>query len=203
MRSAKLNANESASLLAQHYQESFSIIRQLEKERNRLFVYLVSGIALIYLVLFESIQLVKLVSGLSERLFGAEFSITLNILQTFLCAILLWLTMRYFQVTIHIERQYNYLHEMEDLLNSFFPGTKAFTREGKSYLEKYPAFSCLIWVFYTWLFPVLMVIVITIRGIIEWTIAEVGLVQHIIDSVIYTAIIITVVLYLLCVHRKK
>ncbi len=203
MPSDKLDANASAELLARHYQESFSEIRQLEKERNRLFIYLVSAVALTYLTAVEAIQAVRMVSGLSERLLGAEFSITLGVLQASLWAILLWLTMRYFQVAVHIERQYDYLHDLENLLNSFFPGTMAFTREGESYLRNYPTFRYWVWVFYSWLFPILLAIVVSLRGVIEWTTVEVGIVQHIFDSVLCAAILLTDVLYLACIHCRK
>jgi hypothetical protein len=70
---------------------------------------------------------------------------------------------RYYQTVIQIERQYDYIHHLEEIIGSRFTGTRAFTREGKSYLNEYPLFSNWIWLLYTLAFPLIILLCITIR----------------------------------------
>lgn len=64
---------------------------------------------------------------------------------------------------IQIERQYDYIHHLEELLNSKYAGSRAFTREGKAYLNEYPMFSSWVWFLYTAAFPLIVLLCITIR----------------------------------------
>ncbi len=78
---------------------------------------------------------------------------------------LLWLAVagmaiRYFQLAIQIERQYDYLHALEAAINNHYPeGSIAFAREGVSCNSEYPIFS--LWLHHacTKVFPVLLCLI--------------------------------------------
>jgi len=113
--------------------------------------------------------------------------------------ILLSLTIRYYQTTVLIERQYAYLHKLGEELADFFPGAIAFTREGKSYLENYPKLSDWAHTLYTWVFPVLLLIFVTAKIRIEYQRS----LAWVISLVFCLMVWVTTYLYLFWVIRLK
>ena len=65
----------------------------------------------------------------------------------------------YFQTVLHIERQYNYVYELEEQLSKHFDG-KAFIREGTHYKRNKRFFSRWTKFIFWFLFPVLYVVFI-------------------------------------------
>ncbi len=85
-----------------------------------------------------------------------------SFIESIIWFVLLSLVIRYFQTVILIERQFDYLHRLEEELNKIFEGV-AFTREGKSYLKDYPLFSKWTHLLYTTLFPTLLILVVVVK----------------------------------------
>lgn len=113
-------------------------------------------------------------------------------------------SIRYFQVVIEIERQYNYLHALEIEINTFYKEKSvAFTREGKSYLSKYPLFSNWVWLLYTLFFPILIISCTTLK--VKRQIITLGSLtaNQIIEVACFSLIIISVVLYTYRLHEKQ
>ena len=110
--------------------------------------------------------------------------------------------MRYFQAAVHLERQYKYIHNLEDQLSPHYDG-KAFTREGKAYLGDYPLFSRWTSALYTKLFPVLLIAVLGTKLRSEYYGSEsVGL-QVTFDAVVFLAVLISAVLYVAQIHFRR
>lgn len=86
-----------------------------------------------------------------------------NLFSTLLWFLLFGLSSKYYQIVLQIERQYDYIHHLEEIINNKYVGTRAFTREGKSYLGEYPLFSNWIWILYSLAFPLIILLCITIR----------------------------------------
>lgn len=115
---------------------------------------------------------------------------------------LLWLALlgwstRYFQITVEIQGQYYYMHRLEDDLSSFYRGSIAFTREGKTYLTTYTSFQKWIRILYTWLFPIGLLGAVCVRGFVE---VSRNLPNWQIDLIPATIIGITTLLYLSRLH---
>jgi len=114
---------------------------------------------------------------------------------------LLGLVVRYFQTVVHIERQYEYIHKLEENISSNYDN-KAFTREGKTYQKAYPLFSEWTWILYTFIFPLLLLIVIFTKVISEFHMGNKSPVLFI-NVVFFLCILISTLFYLLYQFRRK
>jgi hypothetical protein len=155
------------SNLCSHYKDTYEIHLESIKQRNTLFY------ALLVLLAFFSLQITSadIVNGALSNYINKEYSIAIdtssNLFGAMLWLLLFGISSRYYQIVVQIERQYDYIHHLEELLNQKYPGSKVFTREGKSYLEKYPLFSNWIWILYTVAFPFVILLSTTLRIIGE------------------------------------
>ena len=109
----------------------------------------------------------------------------------FVLAILL----RYGSVSITIERQYSYLHKLEEKISNIIGDTEMYQREGLAYEEKYPAFSWWVWRFYTVVFPILILYVTLILIGTEWATLVTSIHAKILDSVLASAVFLSIILY--------
>lgn len=138
--------------LAAHYKDSYEIHLTAHGERNRLFYCLLICFALFLISAKEtslSQEIFKLFLTPSEKF--------CEVIAPFM-PVLLWISLmgisvRYFQLCLQVEKQYDYLHALEKELNSYYPESEAFTREGKAYLNDYPMFSNWMWLSYTVFLP--------------------------------------------------
>ena len=135
--------------------------------------------------------------------FGLTLTINLAILGNIVWFLVLLFTLRYFQTAVFVERQYAYLHQLEDKLNTVF-GQEMITREGKSYLADYPWFSDWMWFLYTIAFPALLFFVSVMKIFSEWALTlrngfSLGLG---INSLLFLFLIISIGLYIAVVHFK-
>ena len=149
--------------LCSHYKDSYEIHLASIKQRDTLFY------ALLVILAFFSLQVTStdLVNGALSNYISKEFDVTVdkgsNLFGTLLWLLLFGVSSRYYQIVIQIERQYDYIHHIEELLNGKYAGSRAFTREGKAYLEKYPLFSNWVWFLYTAAFPLIILLSIALR----------------------------------------
>lgn len=149
--------------LCSHYKDTFEVHLASIKQRDTLFY------ALLVILAFFSLQVTSsdLVNGALSSYINKEFGVTIdkssNLFGSLLWLLLFGVSSRYYQIVIQIERQYDYIHHVEELLNGKYPGSRAFTREGKSYLEKYPLFSNWVWLLYTAAFPLIILLSIALR----------------------------------------
>lgn len=149
--------------LCAHYKDTYDIHLGSVKQRDALFY------ALLVIAAFFSLQITSMefVNGIITDYLAKETGIAIakdsSLLSTLLWFLLLGISTKYFQVTVQIERQYEYLHALEESLNRHYPGTPVFTREGASYLNDYPTFSNWLWLLNTLAFPLLLLLAISIR----------------------------------------
>ncbi len=149
--------------LCSHYKDSYEIHLASVKQREMLFYAL-----LVILALFSlQVTSTELVNDNMSSLLNKQLDISIDkhssLFETLLSLLLFGFSSRYYQTVIQIERQYNYLHNLEDIINRNYAGTFAFTREGKSYLNEYPVFSKWIGLLYTLVFPLMVLLCIKIR----------------------------------------
>jgi hypothetical protein len=144
-------------ILHDHYKESFQYIRERERLRDRLFLFLI----VLYTLLAVQIQYPRKFDGTVEtiNLIGIEVDVSSLPLPAFLSAtwvFVLAITLRYCQTSITVERQYDYLHKLEEALSPEFGG-ELYRREGRAYDDQYPAFSSWAWRFYTVVLPMIAI----------------------------------------------
>lgn len=190
------------SLLHDHYKETFAHIQDYLKLRNRLFAYILVVVTLMLFQMYSPSGSERAISELLTEKLKLKTPIDISFLASIIWFALLSLVVRYYQTVVHIERQYDYIHKLEDQISPEYNG-KAFTREGRSYLKEYPLFSSWTWTLYTIVFPSLLSIVVIIKIIGEIRQAVGVNVLLSVNVIIALAIFLSSLFYVLLVHFKK
>lgn len=142
-------------VLHDHYKETFSYIRERERQRDRLFLIL---IGLFAVLVFEIQYPASFGSALDKAsVFGAQVDLEGLPLPGLLSAswvLVLAIALRYCQAAINVERQYGYLHGLENKISKEIGDEAIYRREGAAYLEEYPAFQDWAWICYVFVFPI-------------------------------------------------
>jgi hypothetical protein len=189
--------------LCSHYKDSFDIHRATIKQRDGLFYGLLIILAVFTLQMSSAGAVANMLNEYIAKLSGVQLGNNLDFMATLMWFLLFGFSTRYFQVVLEIERQYGYLHAIEEQLNSHYTDSKAFTREGKAYLSKYPLFSNWVWLLYTLFFPCLIIFSVIAR--INSEIANMNSIQlnQIIDFVCYLMIGTSSILYVYRLHESS
>lgn len=155
------------SILYDHYKDTCSIIGEAVKRRDRAMLLVVIAVGFFALqTIFPSAANHAVTDYLSFQ-FGLTLQINLSVIGNIVWLLVLLFTLRYFQTAVFVERQYSYLHRLEDKFNTTV-GQSLITREGKSYLAEYPWFSDWMWILYAIVFPAMLFLVASLKIVGEW-----------------------------------
>ena len=189
-------------ILADHYKNTFDLLQDSLKQRNRLFLYVLCILILMLFQLYTPQEASHLIAQFISSKLNISTQMNTLFIQSIIWFGLLATTLRYFQSVVFIERQYNYIHQLENSLSKEYENN-AFTREGDSYLEDYPALlnwaSCL----YTIIFPVILLIISSLKIISECRMLGFREILIWFNATIFLFITISVILYLIVLHFKK
>lgn len=190
------------SLLHDHYKETFNHIQDYLKLRDRLFAYVLLIVTLMLFQMYSPSGSTGAISELLTKKLELKTPIDISFLSSIIWFALLSLIVRYYQTVVHIERQYDYIHKIEDQLSPEYD-RNAFTREGESYLKNYPVFSSWAWILYTIVFPVLLsvIVVVKIIGEIRQTEGLTALLS--INTIIALCVLLSSLFYVLLVHFRR
>lgn len=181
-------------ILHDHYKETFSYIREREKQRDRLFLITIGILGLLFLEVQYPSDIQLFFKTIKTH--GAEINFSIfpvSIVTSLTWTVFLIIVLRNCQVSITIDRQYEYLHKLEDFIGDFFQDS-IYSREGRSYLTKYPVFSNIVWIFYTILFPLIIIVLQVL--IIRWEIDYREINYHYVyDAIMATGVFFALVLY--------
>jgi hypothetical protein len=181
-------------VLHDHYKESFSYIRERERERDRLFL-----IALFALLALEIQYPINFRGAVGTLTFlGIELNVDALPLPAFLTATwvtVLVITLRYCQASTNVERQYKYLHTLEDKISAELEDDELYRREGRAYKSEYPLFSWWAWRFYVVVLPVIAIIVTVVLIYNEWARLDYPLLGKLFDVISASGIAVSFVLY--------
>jgi hypothetical protein len=188
---------ENLEIAYDHYKETFTYTKEAEKDRNKIFIIVALLITALYLFAIEPDSLYQVINDLITEQWQISVNVGFGTVQSLLWVILLFYSIRYFQINTYIERQYNYLHKLEsDIANKV---DFIFEREGRGYLDKYPLLLDMIYYIYTWAFPVIYILVVCYKIILEWiNIFSIGNVLF--NTIISVCIIVASILYLIMLH---
>lgn len=154
-------SEKNLELLAAHYNDSYSIIKTREEQRDRLFLIAVAVVGfLAFTIVFPST-----LQGLLKEfeLTGVKMQIAnvpIAILTSLAWTLLLIFLLRYYQSVVTIDRQYKYLHDLENQIAPEFGENNIFHREGKAYKEEKSLLTHWIEFLYTIVLPVILVAVL-------------------------------------------
>ena len=138
-----------------HYKDSFDQQKRFLKERNRLTVYIILLIALLFMMSSNRIVLIEVSSSLQKQNIGKDL-LDFNIVATALYFVFMWLTMRYYQINLTIEKTYEYIKRCETNIST--KGTFKIDRESGDYEKNYPWLKWVTYRVYVYVFPVLIVV---------------------------------------------
>lgn len=192
-----MDANE---LIYNHYTETCEIQRNSTKERNKLFIFLCLIIGLQYLLMISNDATVFSINSLLKEKWSIDFTFSATIIQCVCWIFFLYVSMRYIQSNVYIERQYNYIHNIEEKLSN--NDNILVEREGKAYLDDYPFVSNYIDFIYKWVMPIVFVITASLKIILE-IINFYNFLALTFDIVLAILVIILWVAYLIFLHKKK
>lgn len=190
------------TILHDHYKDTFAYIREYAKYRGQLFFFILLVIAIMLFQLYSPKGAETALSEATAQQLGLSSPIDISFIGSLTWFVLLGILVRYFQTMALIEKQYTYIHNLEAQLSAIFKGN-AFTREGKSYLSNYPLFSEWTHILYTIIFPILLLLIMTIKIVDEWQQSTSVSWILIFNSGIFLMIVISTALYFLLVHFKK
>ena len=189
-------------LLHDHYKDTFFYIQEYIKLRDRLFLFILIVVTFMLFQLYSPVSAGEAVSHFITKKLELKSPIDITFIGSIIWFGLLSLVVRYFQTVVHIERQYKYIHQIEEQLSSEY-ANKVFTREGKAYLNDYPVFSSWAWILYTIVFPALLGALVIFKINREiWQAGSISLLISV-NSAIALFIVLSILFYLLLVHFKK
>lgn len=186
------------SQLYDHYKESVMYLKNDLMKRDKVTMLSLFIVIVYFLVEFKTTDSLFLANKWIENNLSFSFNINYSILSTAILLLLLWYIIKYFQLCVNIDKQYNYIHQVESKLNALI-NEDIITREGYSYLNDYPLLSALIHRLYNFFFPLLLInsmvykgakIVYNFKGLIS-----------ILNVFIVGLIILCTFLYLLFIYR--
>lgn len=157
-----LSDDKKIELLTDHYKDTFVHLTEYRKLRDRLFSLILLTITLLLFQIYSPTEAGAAIGQFIAKKLELQNAINISFIGSIIWFALLGFVIRYFQTVIHIERQYDYIHNLEEQISNHYKG-KAFTREGKSYLTNYPLFSNWTHILYTIAFPLLLMVVVIIK----------------------------------------
>jgi len=143
-----------------HYKETFKIIRENEKERNKLFIIVIIHILVLFLFMVKPNDIYQTINEISKKYIESGLYFGINVVEIFIWISTLYFSVRYFQINVNIDRKYIYLHDLEKQLSKSLK--LEFNRESKAYEDKYPILLNLIYWTYRYIFPITYIIFLII-----------------------------------------
>lgn len=197
-----VNDEARAEILHEHYNKTFENIQAHIVRRERLlFALLLLVVVMLFQMAFPSDASQQIAELVAKKL-DMNKPCNTAFVDSVLWFGMLCLIIRYCQTVVYVERQYVYIHEIENRLNQLL-GKEDITREGKTYLAKYPRFSDWTHFVYTIGFPLLLGSLL----ILKWK-SELGQtfgisVKISLDTAILVACLVSLLLYMRLIHLKR
>jgi hypothetical protein len=183
-------------VLHDHYKESFTFIRGREGQRDRLFLWLL----LFYAILILEVGFPANAHGVLGSVRIGENSLNLQLIPLQLLLDASWVVvaacvLKYCQLSTGIERQYDYLHMLEDHLSVALGDDQLYRREGRAYLSSYPWLLTWAWLCYIALFPAALLVATTYLYAVEVAQLRYGWASEAFDGMFVVSILVSVGLY--------
>lgn len=148
-----------------HYKETFKIIRDSEKERNKLFIIVIVHILVMFLFIVKPNEIYQTINEFSKNYIENGLYFGINAIEIFIWISTLYFSTRYFQININIDRKYIYLHSLEKQLSKSLKIN--FNRESKAYEDRYPILLNIIYWTYRYIFPIIYIVFLIIGAVLS------------------------------------
>lgn len=190
------------TVLSEHYNNTVADFKKLNKTRDTNFLFILILLGVMAFQYVSPSQSQSVLTQFAQKKLEVDAAISVNVIASLVWFALLYVAIRYFQNVINIEKQYNYTHQLENELAKHYDG-KAFTREGKAYLNNYAIFSDWVHIVYWYIFPVLFTAVITVKIVGEWAASSQNALQVWLNTAIYASLLVSTALYVFSLYRTK
>ena len=181
---------EQIDIYYDHYKDTMENLKGHIVKRDKITLGIIALLAIVLLIVSNALDFTQQVN----RLLSNEFSISPFSLQTINTAcvfLLLFVSLQYYQICLHIERTYVYIENLEYQLSIMTELN--IDRESGHYLHNYPFVSNIAHFIYTYIFPIAITTVSIIKLLQEFNLFD-GLFL-IIDSIILIVIISVSLVY--------
>lgn len=153
-----ITEDKKIELINDHYKDTFANLQTFQKFRDWLFFIILIIIIIMLFQISSPLEANNIIGQIISKSLNLQNSIDTSFVGSIIWFSLLALVVRYFQTVIYIERQYKYLHELEELLSDNF-AEKAFIREGKSYFSNRHIFLKFVHKMYKFVIPILVIFI--------------------------------------------
>lgn len=182
--------------LHDHYKETHSLIRENERQRDRSFLVVILLYALLvfevgYPASFRLSLGTVTIAGGQLQVGRLPVEGLLDVTWILVLAVVL----SYCRTAVHTERQYLYLHRLEDWLSTKLQTPDLYRREGRAYLEEYPILFNWTWVCYVVIFPAVILIGTLGLTVTEWQSLPEAVVHKLFDTGAALAVLTSILLY--------
>lgn len=193
----------SLELIYDHYKDTFENIKSSLKIRDRLTLYILMLLFIVFLILISPALYSEALQSIAKQYLELETSPSHYLLVDLLIfACLLIVSVKYFQILIYIDREYSYIHSIEHCLKDLITEFKI-NREGEFYFEKRP----LLQKYNKWIFSYLFIILIIIGAGAYWyrifTYPLLNFTAKVFSSILLVLLLIYISLYLIWSFSKK
>ncbi len=191
-----MDNDKKLDVLHDHHKVSFEHIREREKQRDRLFLILISLLGLLVVQLQYNLAGIPEISFLGVKVLLDKLpgAVILSSTWTFFLVLLV----RYYQVTVVVENHYDYLHRLEEHISGLLGDEKLYRRESAAYLvKKAQGFRTWVWRFYTLAIPVIVIAAAGRAAFLEFYAVSIPLFHKIYDATALAASVWLIGLYLL------
>lgn len=202
------NDTKLVEVLSKHYSETFDQLKEVVARRDRLFLYILFVIFILLVYMSSPTVMSDWVNSFfSSQVTGSTGTtmqplIDVSVIGVVLLLGLLSFSHTYFQTVLHVERQYDYVYQLEGQLSSYF-NDKAFIREGKHYRNYKRKFSSWTKIIFWYLFPFLYLLFIIFWLWFLFTTSQTTVGYKIIDLLITVSILVSMWFYLLAINKRK
>ena len=155
-------------LLYNYYEKTCGLCKKAEERRNRAFLIQFVIIGVLFYILFFPDNASKTLSSFSINNMSIDLHVGTQVICLLLCMIEVYYLIRYIQLNIYTEKIYKNIHETESQL-SRATNYSSICREGKNYLNYYPLVQTIIYLLYSYFFPVLLTLLVSVFCIISLT----------------------------------
>lgn len=193
---------ESIEILYDHYKETYDLSKEAQARRNKNFVILCVLEALSFLILIKPEKAFEIIAnGINSEL-DLTLSLGNSIIQTLIWILIAYVSIRYVQDMMYVERQYSYMDKLEKQISASIEYHNLFSREGDNYKNSYPMVLNFIDLFYKMLMPILFVVINSVHIYKEYTFEKVMTWTLTCDTILYVAIFIIMWFYFFEIHSK-
>lgn len=195
-------------VLSKHYSETFDQLKEVVARRDRLFLYILLVIFILLLYMSNPTVMSDWINSFfSSQVVGNSNTTMVPLVDVSVIGVVLLLGLlsfshTYFQTVLHIERQYDYVYQLEEQLSRYF-NDMAFIREGRHYRNYKRRFSSWTKFIFWFLFPILYLLFIVVWLWFLFTTSQTPISYKIVDCLITVSILVSLGLYLLATIKRK